>query len=1306
MRIKRMLSAMTAAAVLTSMTVIPVNAEGLTATAGISEGNTNVSFTENVNGVLVGAKYENGRLDGVKIADITDSDKAVLENFEADSVFILDSLESMRPLCASPEIAAPTESATDAPIESKTIDFTVMTTAEAYTAEAGEGFVEFSSAIMPEGYARQVAPVSEITVSSEGAKVTESGAEYTHAKTNSNDGDDYNYGGMIYRVDTPAGAYHIEVEVTGSSSDTRVAPTGMDASRLTGTSNWDNCNNVPRKVSAKWNGSKWSYDFATGEDFIEIEIEPSGLATATANKTVGIKSITITPIAIGAAGDKPTIHIIGDSTQKTYSFNETISSWGQTLGNYFDKDKVNVINYSMGGRAMKSNYNEGRFDEILINGKAGDYVFIHSAHNDETISTNRFSRGSGNGDLAANNEVYNKWLDMYVSAIKARGMIPVLVTAMPRINSATGAYSENESKPNGFNPDSPGNMRAKAAEDDGVGLVELYSGAKAYLAKLDGKEVAYIYNMIEAGETPAANSANGANGDGTHYREAAAKQFCRIMLQSIYDQANAETDTYTDKAMMAQLVSYMPESVTKAAASGDWSAVFPEVAADVSAVDVIPGAEKQSVDNFYYRTSIEKALQLGLLHKDSDDLFKPTSTITVGEYAKAVEKAFGLTDGALINYEKTAAELAEDDRIRTAAAEPEFRIAAEDVTVTVSQPTGGTVTIYNESERRTTYADIPSGVAGNSVLSDNAYFTLTAPETIVPRSDKNASFGPEISADAIEFRYDAVGKQLKYTAKADGVITLYMYFVGSKLIICENTSDKAQQTTYLNNSASAGEAANSFGYVTFEVKAGNSYVIGTKGGTGRLFGMKYEASVVPSSTESLAVTVGDTIKVVAQENDGYSFDAITVDGEAKGYAKEYTFTADGSVTVSAQFSEKIVGSTAITVVQPAGGTVTVYNDSAFKTETVDITSGIIANSTISDNKYFTLSAPPTVVEKTDKNGIFADNPAITTSAIEFRNTNPDKHLTYTAKADGILTVYAYFQGSKPIQLVGDATQAKYVDSDTSVVGSADWAYGPVTFTVEAGKTYALQAAGGTGRLFGVKYESTDYPQSTEQLMVSNGDTVRVVVVPDSGYVIDHITVDGEKAASGREYTFTANESVTVSAVLTAEPEIVETTIVAADAPLTREVMGAILYDAYQKADKTNIAKYMAQNGGVPTPDDPNYDPNIKYEGSPYIPITGWGALTDKEGLDNALYAKVKAAYNLGLIRPETGIARGSISLGTELEPTAEVTRAKAAKSLVFAFILTQPQSGESQTVPEGFAPIEPAEIVLPTTGLVPSVYTK
>lgn len=1078
--------------------------EKMIVSAEKANGNTIVKLANITDGIVIGAEYENERFTAMKTTEIKDG-TAIFEGFEADKVFVWDSLENMTPVCPAKTVVAvsstmnPTEmpiqssapSSTNRPLdETVVIDFTTMTSVPVYSKEDGQGFISKSNAIMPAGYEREVAPTDKIAISSEGAKITESDGLYLHNKTNNDDGDDYNYGGLIYRIDTgAAGAYHLEVEITGTSSNTRVAPTGMDGSDLTKTSNWDNANMVPRTVSAVWSNNIWSYDFATGEDFIEIEIEPSTLPTASDPQTVGVKKITITPIEINKKENKPTIHILGDSTQKTYTFNETISSWGQTLGNYFDKSKVNVINYSMGGRAMKSNYTEGRFDEVLIRGRQGDFVFIHSAHNDETVSTNRFSRGAGSvkDDLAANNENYNRWLDMYVEAIKARGMIPVLVTAMPRTGS--GRYSESDLKPNGFNPDSPGNMRAKAASDSSVGLVELYEGAKEYIDSLDPKEVNYIYNMIEAGETPANNSANGANSDGTHYRESAAKQWCRIMLQSIYDQSVASEDIYTDRDIMKELVSYMPQEVVDAAKTGDWSAVFPEMALDVSAVGVVPEAQKQAEENYYYRTSIEKALQLGLLHKDSSNLFKPTQTITVGEFARGIEKAFGLEENSLTSYNKTYAEL--------------------------------------------------------------------------------------------------------------------------------------------------------------------------------------------SGLSSLSSAENEIFETVSLSNDS------TVDESGEG-------------------------TTAITVEQPEGGTVTVYNESAYHTATADMSGSENSLEQIADNDYFMITAPENIKGGTDKSGVFASNAEISTGYIETAMTSSikDKYMVYTAKESGILTLYLRFVGNKVIACEdAESGQIKQIYINNEIeAGSSDNIYGTVTFDVEKGKTYKLYSQGGTSRIFGVQYASTDYPQSTSKLYAGEGDTIRVVAFANEGYVNDSIIINGSAVSTSKEYKFTLEGDTTVTASFTQEPSLVETTIVASDAALTREVMGAILYDAYQMADKTIMSQYMSQNGGVPSPDDPNYDPNIKYEGSPYIPLTGWGVLTDKEDLSDDLYAKVKAAYNLGLIRPETGIARGSIVLGTELEPKTEVTRAKAAKTLVFAFILTQPLNGESQTLPDGINHgAETAEIEVPNPDAPSSV---
>ncbi len=1088
-------------------------------------GKLTVKYTATGAAKLIAVTYKDNScraITNVKMFDISTSDEQTLNYDKPASgvtkVFIWQGTDNIMPLSNAASIdggTAPTPTPTVTPTPTPTatltpsgdtisIDFTKMTAVPVYSKETGNGFVSTSGAIRATGSERKVAATSEIKIDAEkGANVTESNGTYLYNKSNSDDGDDYNYGGLIYRYDTGApGAYHLEVEVA-DASNTTVAPNGMQASRLVGTSTWDNCGNVPRTVSAKWDGNVWSYDFATGEKFVEIEIEPNKLPTKDAAQTVGVKSIKITPLAVNPAGDKPTIHILGDSTQKTYSFNETISAWGQTLYQYFDANKVNVVNYSMGGRAMKSNYNEGRAMEPLITGKAGDFVFIHSAHNDETLSSNRFSRGSGikGGTLSTNNASYQRWLDMYVEMIKARGMTPVLVTAMPR--TGNGSYSEDsKTKPNGFNPDSPGLMREKAKSDPEVGLVELYDGATNYIDQFkDKKEIFYIYNTYEAGETPAENSANGTKGDGTHYRESAARQWCRIMLQSMYDQSVAGTDTYTDKNIMAQLVSYMPDSVQNAAKTKDWSDVFPEMASDVSTIGIKAGATQQSSDNFYYRPNIEKALQIGALHKDKDNNFKPTAEITVGEFARGIEKVFGLSENSLSNYSKTYDELKSegmnvletasvDEAVETSGS---VEVADGDLKVTVDpNMVGGSITIYNESQHNTFLADVPKITSPNQEISNNEYFTLTGPEDITtkaPGSDgNNSKFGNSaISGNYVYYR-DKPGRTVKYEAKESGTIVLYASSRSDRYIGCTDTSSNTTVTKYMDGSREGSDIAGS---------------------------------------------------------------------------------------------------------------------------------------------------------------------------------------------------------------------------------STSTTYGTVCFNVTKGVTYELFQNSSDQKLYALQYEA-EYPQSNTELSVNSGDHVRIVASAENGYVFNSILVNGEVKASTREYTITVTGNTTVSANFDKEPDLVANSIVPSDAALTREVMGAILYDAYlakygkDAQGNWNKVDYMNQNGNVPSPDDPNYDPNIVYEGSPYVSLTGWGALTDTDAISTNLYAKVKEAYNLGLLRPEQGISRGASACGNKLQPTTKVTRAKAAKALVFMYILTQPLKGESQWLPNNhnYAADTVADIILPNSEAPSKVFGK
>lgn len=85
-------------------------------------------------------------------------------------------------------------------------------------------------------------------------------------------------------------------------------------------------------------------------------------------------------------------------------------------------------------------------------------------------------------------------------------------------------------------------------------------------------------------------------------------------------------------------------------------------------------------------------------------------------------------------------------------------------------------------------------------------------------------------------------------------------------------------------------------------------------------------------------------------------------------------------------------------------------------------------------------------------------------------------------------------------------------------------------------------------------------------------------------------------------------------------------------------------------------------------------------------MVGWGNLTDTKDISREYLEKFYEVYNLGLMRSEKGLSRTKMMNGTELEPKAEVTRAKAAKELFFLFGLQQNIKTENQepTVPTNY----------------------
>jgi lysophospholipase L1-like esterase len=442
--------------------------------------------------------------------------------------------------------------------------------------------------------------------------------------------DHYNHYGMAFRIKAAPGAYAIRVRTTSSLDDTIVSVTGMQTSRLAPGTFWDAAGLLPNQTTVSAQGREWRYRYVNGREFIDIEIEPKR-----PDVPVGVEEIVIEPIAPQPRPTNvlPAIYTLGDSTVKSYTFDEApMSGWGQVFDKLFDPRKVRVLNYSMGGRSFRNAYAEGRLNDLLLAGHVGDVVMIQFGHNDESLDeARRFGRGSTEA------MVESFILDVYLPAIRARGMVPIFVTPMSRVN---GNAKPGDSYTNSFTKRRFPELMKKLGAAQGVTVVDLNALSVDYYNRTGAASITAMVMAIEAGETPGkTNDGSYANGhpankiDGTHFRESLSKQYARMVASEL-----ARLGKGGD-ALAASVSAQLRSEVQAAIASSDWSAIHPEIARDIV-----------SGDNATYRDQIEKLLQLGALRKDAAGNFHPQATMRTGEFVAALGTVMRLPAGALARY--------------------------------------------------------------------------------------------------------------------------------------------------------------------------------------------------------------------------------------------------------------------------------------------------------------------------------------------------------------------------------------------------------------------------------------------------------------------------------------------------------------------------------------------------------------------------------------------------------------------------------------------------------------------------------
>lgn len=442
---------------------------------------------------------------------------------------------------------------------------------------------------------------------------------------------DYDRGGLLLRIDLPAGIYDVAVLCEGDEESAALSISGMEPDRVLQGGFWDAGALVPVRFPARWEGNVWRYTYINGRDFVVIALEPRR-----PDETVGIRRVRIERREEnfgGGAEDLPCICILGDSTAKSYVFEEApMSGWGQLFYRMADAGRARVINYSNGGRSLRIMYQEGRLNDMLLSGRPGDFVLLQAGHNDERERNegpepdgedSRFGRGS------TEEMYYDLLTKVFLTSIRLAGMTPVLVTPVTRINACCGddAVFVSSFRKRNF----PEVMR-RAAEDTGTLLLDLNARSVEYFNQVGPQGARAMVMSLEPGETPGkTNSGSYANGnpgnhaDGTHYKECLSRQYCRMAALEIAGAARR------GNPVALELWELLREDVRQAAESGDFSEVFPEVCRDTV-----------SGRGAYYRNQIEKMVEIGVFSKDEKGNFHPFDLCSQREFLKGIRHIWGL----------------------------------------------------------------------------------------------------------------------------------------------------------------------------------------------------------------------------------------------------------------------------------------------------------------------------------------------------------------------------------------------------------------------------------------------------------------------------------------------------------------------------------------------------------------------------------------------------------------------------------------------------------------------------------------
>lgn len=207
-----------------------------------------------------------------------------------------------------------------------------------------------------------------------------------------------------------------------------------------------------------------------------------------------------------------TVFLAGNSTVVDQD-REPWAAWGQMIPSFFKSGAIAVANHAESGEALKSFVSEKRLEKIVSQMKAGDYLFIEFAHNDQ-------KPGSAHVDPFT---TYKEQLKLYISEARKKGGIPVLITSMHRRSFDSTGHIINTLG------DYPEAMR-QAASEEKVALIDLNAMSKVLYESWGPEASLKAFVHYPANSFPGQTE---ALKDNTHFSTYGAYEIARCVVEGI-----------------------------------------------------------------------------------------------------------------------------------------------------------------------------------------------------------------------------------------------------------------------------------------------------------------------------------------------------------------------------------------------------------------------------------------------------------------------------------------------------------------------------------------------------------------------------------------------------------------------------------------------------------------------------------------------------------------------------------------------------------------------------------------------------